>query len=310
MDFDQLNTFLEIVRLKSFSKAAQTCYRTQPAISAQIRQMEHELGTRLFDRFGSKISLTTAGEIFAGSARTILETKRQAFDEVRELEKNPRGELTIAANEATCLKVLPQVFANYKEKFPAVQLRVVRSHASKTIRSILDNSIDFGIAQLPIQDKKLEVVQVFSDEIRLIVPPDHELAGKSSVGAEEISEHPLLVPKEGRTRNRINDYMDEFEDEVSISMELESSEMIKQFVIAGMGVSFMAVTHAQDEVANGDLLAIRLEPLPMIRTIGLVYRKDKAFARAGLGFIEVVADFAKTADGPSVKRWPLKQKAS
>ena len=307
MDFDQLNTFLEIVRLKSFSKAAQTCYRTQPAISAQIRQMEHELGTRLFDRFGSRISLTTAGEIFAGYARTILETRRQAFDKVRELEKNPRGELTIAANEATCLKVLPQVFSNYKTKFPAVQLRVVRSYASKTIQSILDNSIDFGITQLPVQDKKIEVVQVYSDEIRLIVPPDHAIAEKSSVGAEEISAYPLIVPKEGRTRTRINEYMDEFEDELNISMELESSAMIKQFVITGMGVGFMAVTHAMDEIASGELAAIRLEPLPMIRTIGLVYRKDKAFARAGLGFIEVVAEFARNTDAGSAKRYPLKQ---
>jgi len=307
VDFDQLNTFLEIVRLKSFSKAAQTCYRTQPAISAQIRQMEHELGTRLFDRFGSRISLTTAGGIFAGYARTILDTRRQAFDEVRELEKNPRGELTIAANEATCLKVLPQVFSNFKAKFPAVQLKVIRSYASKTIQSVLDNSIDFGITQLPVQDKKLEVVQVYSDEIRLIVPADHPLASKSSVGAEDISDYPLIVPKEGRTRIRITEYMDEFEDELNISMELESSEMIKQFVISGLGVGFMAVTHARDEVAEGELVAIRLEPLPMIRTIGLVYRKDKAFARAGLGFIEVMAEFAKSPDTASAARYPLKQ---
>src|SRR5688572_6809981 len=101
VDFDQLHTFLEIVRLKSFSKAAQTCFRTQPAISAQIRQMEQELGTQLFERFGSRISLTTAGKIFADYSQRILETKGQAFDEIRELEKVPRGQLTIAANEAT-----------------------------------------------------------------------------------------------------------------------------------------------------------------------------------------------------------------
>ena len=95
MDFDQLNTFLEIVRLKSFSKAAQTCFRTQPAISAQNPQMEQELGTQLFERFGSRISLTTAGKIFTDYARQILETKRQAFDEISELEKVPRGEIVM-----------------------------------------------------------------------------------------------------------------------------------------------------------------------------------------------------------------------
>ena len=79
MDLDQLHTFLEIVRLKSFSKAAQTCYRTQPAISAQVRQLEQELNTTLFERLGTKISLTTAGKIFADYAEQILELRRRAF---------------------------------------------------------------------------------------------------------------------------------------------------------------------------------------------------------------------------------------
>src|SRR3982750_87441 len=99
MDLDQLHTFLEIVRLKSFSKAAQTCYRTQPAISAQIRQLEHELKSELFERFGSRISLTTAGKIFAQYAEQMLDLRRQAQNTLNELESTPRGELVIAANE-------------------------------------------------------------------------------------------------------------------------------------------------------------------------------------------------------------------
>ena len=101
MDFDQIHTFLEIVRLKSFSKAAQTCFRTQPAISAQVRQLENELRTDLFERFGSRISLTAAGRLFAGYAEQMLDLRRRAQDAVAELERNPRGELVIAANEAT-----------------------------------------------------------------------------------------------------------------------------------------------------------------------------------------------------------------
>lgn len=313
MDFDQLNTFLEIVRLKSFSKAAQTCFRTQPAISAQIRQMEQELGTQLFERFGSRISLTTAGKIFSEYARQILDTKRQAFDEIRELEKVPRGEITISASESTCVKVLPQVFADYKERFPGVQIQVVRSHGAKTVQSILDNSVDFGITQLPVNDKKIAVVQVHSDEIRLLLPPGHPLAERASAGAEDISKFPLLLPKQGRTRTRINEYLEDFEDDLTISMELESSEMIKQFVRAGLGVGFMAVTHAYDEIRHGELIAVRLEPLPMIRTIGLIYRKDKALSRAGIGFIEAIADFARnseTREVPPVRPQPARSKVS
>ena len=295
MDFDQLHTFLEIVRLKSFSKAAQTCFRTQPAISAQIRQMEQELGTQLFERFGSRISLTIAGKTFAEYGRQLLDLKREGFDAVRELDRIPKGEVVIAANEATCVNVLPRVFSTYRERFEEVQVQVMRSYSSKTIQSVMDNSVDFGITQLPVQEKRLEVIPIHSDEIRLLVPPAHPFAKKTSVSAEQIAEHPLLLPKGGRTRSRINEYLDAVEDDLRISMELESSEMLKQFIIAGLGIGFMAVTNARKEIRQGALRAVRLAPLPMIRTIGLIYRKDKALPRAGLGFIEVVADFAREA---------------
>ena len=175
-------------------------------------------------------------------------------------------------------------------------MQVVRSHASQTVQSILDNSVDFGITQLPVTDKKIAVVQVHSDEIRLLVPPGHPLAERASVGAEDIAKFPLLLPKQGRTRTRIDEYLEDFEDELTISMELESSEMVKQFIRAGLGIGFMAVTHAHDEIRHGDLVAVRLEPLPMIRTIGLIYRKDKALSRAAIGFIEVIADVARNSE--------------
>ena len=111
MDLDQLRTFLEIVRLKSFSKAAQTCFRTQPAISAQVRQLEQELNAPLFERLGTRIALTPAGRIFAEYAEQLLDLRRRAQDAINELERTPRGELVIAANEATCIYVLPEVFS-------------------------------------------------------------------------------------------------------------------------------------------------------------------------------------------------------
>ena len=292
MDFDQLHAFLEIVRLKSFSKAARSCFRTQPAISAQVRQMEQELDTQLFERFGNRISLTVAGKVFATYAQKILDTRREAFDTVRELERVPRGEVMIAANEATCVNVLPRVFSTYKEKFPHVQLQVIRSYGSTIVDAVLDNSTDFGITHMPVRERRLQSVEIHSDEIRLLVPPGHPLAALRSVGAEQIVQYPLLLPKRGRTRSRINEYLDIYEDEMEVSMELESSEMIKQFVIAELGIGFMAVTNAQNELRSGALAAVPLAPLPMIRTLGLIYRKDKALSRAALGFIEVVSEFA------------------
>jgi DNA-binding transcriptional LysR family regulator len=285
MDLDQLHTFLEIVRLKSFSKAAQTCYRTQPAISAQIRQLEQELNTSLFERLGTRISLTVAGRIFAEHAEQILATRRHAQDAINELEKVPRGELLIAANEATCIYVLPGVFADFKERFPNVQLLVDRSYGTRVVQAVLENLADFGITQLPAQEKKLQIVKIHSDEIKLIVPGQHRLASFDKVAATDLLSEQLLLPKTGTTRARLNAWLDSVEDELNVSMELDSTEMIKRFVMAGLGVSFLAASHCREEMQSGKLAAVSLAPEPMIRRLGLIYRKDKVLSKAALGFI-------------------------
>ena len=290
MDFDQLRTFLEIVRLKSFSKAAQTCYRTQPAISAQVRQLEQELQTALFERFGSRISLTTAGRIFAQYAEQMLDLRRRAQDSIAELERNPRGELVIAANEATCIYVLPTVFSLYKNLFPAVQLQVDRSYGARVVEAVMENIADFGLTQLPVQEKRLEVVNIHRDEIRLIVPARHSLADKKAIYAQDLVQQPLLLPKSGTTRTRLNEWLELVEDSIHVSMELDSTEMMKRFVMAGLGLSFLAMSNCREEISSGRLRAIPLAPEPMIRKLGLIYRKDKALSKAALGFIQVVLE--------------------
>lgn len=304
MDLDQLHTFLEIVRLKSFSKAAQTCYRTQPAISAQVRQLEQELNATLFDRLGTRIALTAAGKIFAEYAERILDLRRRAQDAINELENTPRGELVIAANEATCIYVLPTVFSEYKKQFPGVQLLVDRSYGARVVQAVTDNLADFGITQLPVQEKRLQVAKIHSDEIKVLVPPDHELASRSAIFPKDLVGLPLLMPKSGTTRARLNQWFEPVEDDIRISMELDSTEMIKRFVIAGLGISFLAASHCQEELAAGKLAALSLGPEPMIRRLGLIYRKDKALSKAALGFIQATLAHAGDEDAAVAARSP------
>jgi DNA-binding transcriptional LysR family regulator len=296
MDLDQLHTFLEIVRLKSFSKAAQTCFRTQPAISAQVRQLEQELNTTLFERLGTRIALTPAGKIFAEYAEQILELRRRAQDSISELERTPRGELVIAANEATCIYVLPTVFSEYKKQFPQVQLLVDRSYGSRVVQAVMDNLADFGITQLPVEEKKLQVARIHVDEIKVLAPARHPIASLAQVTCRDLIGHPLLLPKSGITRTRLNAWLEPVEDDISISMELDSTEMIKRFVMAGLGISFLAASHCQEEVSVGKLAAISIGPEPMIRRLGLIYRKDKALSKAALGFIQVTLEHAGDGD--------------
>jgi len=297
MDFDQIHTFLEIVRLKSFSKAAQTCYRTQPAISAQIRQLEHELKVELFERFGSRISLTTAGRLFAQYAEQILDLRKQAQNALNELESSPRGELVIAANEATCIYVLPSVFAEYKGQFPGVQLQVNRSYGSRVVEAVMENVADFGLTQLPVAEKRVQIVDIYRDEIHCVVPTGHPLAASERVACEDLLPYLLLLPQSGMTRSRLNAWFEKVEDDIRISMELDSSETMKRFVEAGLGVSFLAASNCREEVQAGILKSIPLAPEPMVRKLGLIYRKDKALSKAALGFIQVILQHFGSQNG-------------
>lgn len=300
MDLDQLHTFLEIVRLKSFSKAAQTCFRTQPAISAQVRQLEQEVNSPLFERLGTRIGLTPAGRIFAHYAEQILDLRRRAQDEINELERVPKGELLIAANESTCIYVLPEVFSEYKKEFPNVQLHVDRSYGSRVVEAVLDSQADFGITQLPVEEKRLQTVKIHSDEIRVLVPPGHPLIAKRVATCRDLVGIPIILPKSGTTRNRLNLWLESVEDMLQISMELDSTEMIKRFVMAGLGISFLAASNCEEEVQAGKLATLPLGPEPMTRRLALIYRKDKALSKAALGFIQVILKHA----GPQTRTTP------
>lgn len=302
MDLDQLHTFLEVVRLKSFSKAAQTCFRSQPAVSAQVRALEQELNASLFHRLGTRIELTEAGKIFRDYAEQMLELRRRAEEAIHELERTPRGELVIAANEATCLYVLPAVFADYKREFPHVEVRLERAFGARALEAVLENRADFGFAQLPINDKRLQAARIHTDEVMLVVPPGHRLLSRRFVLPEDLRGEPLLLPRAGTTRARLDAWLEPVEEEIQVSMELDSTEMTKRSVMAGLGLGFLASSTCRDEFTAGRLAGIPLGPEPMVRQLGLIYRKDKALSRAALAFIEITLRHAHARDGARTER--------
>src|SRR3954464_4769292 len=180
MDFDQLETFLEVARHFSFSRAAEKRFRTQPAISSQIRALEEEIGAKLFDRSGGKVSMTAPGKAFLKYAEDALEQRRAALASVAEMERIPRGEIVVAANEATRLHILPEVFAEFKKQYPKVAVSILRSESTRILESIVDNTADFGIVAMPINDPRLTVVLLHRDELVIIAPARHALAKKKT----------------------------------------------------------------------------------------------------------------------------------
>lgn len=287
MDFDQLETFLAVARLSSFSRAAERRFRTQPAISSQIRALEEEVGARLLDRSGGKVAVTAAGKVFQKYAEESLEQRRAMLVTLAEMHRVPGGEIVVAANEGTCLHILPEVFAEFKHQYPSVAVNVLRSEHNKILECIIDNSCDFGVISLPVLDKRLTVVPIHRDELVVITPLTHPLARQKQVSMAETVEFPLLLPKLGRTRDALEELFHERRLKPTISMELDSSELLKRFVAADVGIGFIPRSNVVEDVKAGALTVLSLSDANIRRDLALVFRKDKALSRAALAFIDI-----------------------
>ena len=296
MDFDQLETFIEVSRLSSFSRAAEKRFRTQPAISSQIRSLEEEVGAKLLDRSGGKVSLTASGKLFLKFSEETLDARKAATVAIAETERVPRGEIVVGANEGTCLHILPEVFAHFKKQYPDVSVSIRRADYAKILESVIDNSVDFGVVSMPVTDNRLTAVLIHKDELVLIVTPKHPLAKLKCASAADIAQYPLVMPKVGHTRDALDDLFHEQKLKPRYAMELDSSELLKRFVAADVGVGFISRSNVQEDVQAKVLAAVPLaDAAPIRRDLALVFRKDKALSRAALAFIDIAVKI-KAAD--------------
>lgn len=287
MDFEQLRTFLEVSRLRSFSRAAEKLMVTQPAISAQIRTLETEVGARLFDRDGGKVTFTAAGRVFEPFAEHCLQCHNHIMVTVGELHRTPRGEISVSANEATSLYVLPAVFAQFKQQYSRVGLSIVRADRLRTIEAVLNREVDFGVVSLPVKDSRLIVDTLHRDDVVLVAPSNHPLAQRESVKVADILTQQLLLPKQGRQRELIEDLFRANDVSPRVAMEVESSELLKRLIAAGLGIGFLPRSNVQEDTKSGTLKILKLDGVRLNRELALIYRKDKTLTRAAHVFLEI-----------------------
>jgi len=288
MDFDQLVTFLEVAKLGSFSRAGQKVFRSQSAVSAQIRQLEQEYGDKLLDRSGKTVRLTPAGRVLFAYAERMQKLREESLLAVADQGVTARGTLIIGANEATCLYVLPKVFAEYCRLYPEVQLHIYRNFSYKIVEKLENGSIDVGIVTLPVKSPSLKIHSIFRDQLMLMAAPDNPLAAKKHVAVEDIAKQPVLLPKTGYTRQLMDKLFRPFNSNLQIRMELPSVGMIKRFVAAGLGVSLISSSFAQDEVLAGQVVLIPIQNVELWRELGLAYRRDRTHTRPTTTFITTV----------------------
>ncbi len=299
MDFDQLATFVYVAKLKSFSRAGQKVFRSQSAVSAQIRQLEQAYHARLLDRSAKSVQLTPAGEVLFEYAEKMLRLRDESVQVVADRGNVVQGPVVFGANEATCLYVLPDIFAEFQRRFPLVRISIYRNFSHKILQRVEDGSIDVGIVTLPTKSPNLKVHHIHRDRLRFMVSTRNPLAQRSKLTLEEVASQPLIFPRTGFTRQVLDKLFRPYRSRIHVTMELPSIGMIKRFVGADAGVSFISESFARDQVKAGEVKLLTVEGVDLFRELGLVYRRDRSLPRAAQALIALIREYRKPMEHAS-----------
>ncbi|HEY1482386.1 MAG TPA: LysR family transcriptional regulator [Candidatus Acidoferrum sp.] len=293
MDFDQLTTFVQVAKLKSFSKAGQKVFRSQSAVSAQIRQLEQAYHAKLLDRSAKSVELTPAGEVLFEFAERLLRLRDESMQVVADRGNVVQGPVAFGANEATCLYLLPDILAEFQKRYPLVHISIYRNFSHKILQRLEEGSLDLGIVTLPLKSPNLKMHVINRDRLRFMVSTKNALAQRSHVTLDEIASAPLIFPKTGYTRQVLDKLFRPHRSRLRVAMELPSIGMIKTFVAADVGISIISESFAKDQVKTGEVKLLNVEGVDLWRELALVYRRDRSLPRAVQSLIGMIRESRK-----------------
>lgn len=290
MEISQLEAFVAVVEEKSFTRAAVRVHRTQPAVSQAVRRLEDWAGAPLLDRSTKSGVLTEAGRIVFDNAKRVLNLRAEARSAIEELKALERGRLTVGANESTALYLLPLLDA-LRRRHPGIQVAVERSLSREIPSALLRHEIDLGVLSYDPHNAELEATVVSLDELCLIVPPGHRLAGAAEVGVRDLGAESFLAHNVASPyRQRVVETFARLQTPLQIALELPTVETIKKCVRMGMGVAFAPRMCLEDELGRGELVAVRVRELRIERQLRLIYRKNSTLSAAAKAFLEVATE--------------------
>ncbi len=298
MELSQLETFLAVAEERSFSRAAIRLRRTQPAVSQVIRKLEENLGETLFDRAARDGSLTSAGVLLRDYALRLMALRREAGSAIDELKNLQRGRLQLAANEYTCLYLLPAIDA-FRRAHPQITVTVHRMLASRIPDELNLRTFELGVVSFRPDPALFRTIAVYGDSLALIVSPSHPLARSSQVsisdlGTENFIAHNVASP----LRRKVIETFQRYRTPLNMGIELPTIEAIKRFVAMGNGVALVPHLTAARELEMGELIALSVTELEMKRVLRLAHRKLGTLSYAANAFLQTVRSLAREHGPP------------
>src|SRR5438132_1678588 len=288
MDVRDLQVFLSVAKHLNYTRAGEEVNLSQPSVSVRMRELERDLGSKLFEQLGKKIALTEAGQLLVPYATRIIAAMsdaRQAIDELQGLE---RGLLRIGASTTPGMYLIPQTVAHFKRRYPKIEVHLAVKDTRQIEDGVIRNEFDFGFVGGHLAGDEVDVLPWMTDHLIRVVPSNHALARNRSVKAADLRKERFILREAGSaTRAAVANHLQKADRKVETFMEMENPESVKKAVQSGLGIAFISRFAVETELKAKSLGAVRVKDLDINRELKIVYRKDKHLGRAAQTFIEM-----------------------
>ena len=290
MDIHRLDVFCKVVELGSFTRAADAAGLTQPTVSEHIRTLEESLGERLVDRLGREMLPTPAGKILYRYARDIIQLRDEALQALEKFRGNLSGNLLIGASTIPGAYILPELIGAFKNSHPSIQITLKITGTAGVVEGLLDGSHEIGIIGAQWDDRRIIQEMVFSDELILIVHPDHPWTEREYIEPEELLHEPVILRERGSgtrtTMNRSLEAVGISSSQLRSIAEMGSTEAVREGVKARIGVSVLSSRAVAGDLASGSLAAVKIRGITFSRSFYLAERKSRRLSPLCEAFLE------------------------
>ena len=282
VDFDlrQLEIFLKVVELGSFSKAGEAVHLAQASVSERIATLENMVGSKLLDRMGRTVTPTKAGELLIRHAQRLLEMKKAACLEMQDFLGVKQGEISIGGSTIPGEYILPKVVGLFSKEYPHITVALTVADSEEIERRVLDGEFELGVIGRKSSNKNLASHELWKDELVVALPSTHRWAGKKEVPIQEVVQEPFILRELGSgTLKSMEPYLQgaglKGIDSLKVVARLGTSTAVKEGIKAGLGVSILSAIALETELKAGVLKALRLKGIPMFRHFYLIRDKRR-----------------------------------
>lgn len=289
MDLKQLEIFTKIVDLRSFSKAAEAVYLTQPTVSGHIQSLEEELGIKLLDRLGREVIPTKPGKVLYEYAKRMVALRDESRQALDQLMGRMKGEIVVGGSTIPGEYLMPAIIGRFREKYPEVTVVLKIGDTADVVNKVLDGECEVGIVGSRVDDSRLEYKEFVKDELILIASPK-SMAVQSDITAKKLSSMPFVMRERGSgSRMTIEKRLSEMGVEpagINVVAEMGSTEAVKQAVKAGLGISLVSSMAVAEDLRHKTLKTVPFKGKRFLRSFYIVSHRGRTISPIGSAFLE------------------------